>query len=289
MQDLAAHAHDLGCDFLSIYPDYQDVMTRSLDLIRGRLRAATRIEEPFPHVWIEDLLPKPLYAMLAGAWPPAEFFWSDRPNRMDLVPKPAGTASADARARQWDELPPSIRALWDFFVIDINRNIVGPFLQETFEPDIRARLTLIERAQADGADTAEYLRPPFRPQMNVGRMMMRGLGYKLNPHVDALPYLATALYYFPQSDADTNGLGTTLYRVESGLGAADLFRRTKTEYFGKAGIATHAAVQVPFVGNALLAFANTDRSAHGMHITTEGPWRRAFQSHLSLKGDFHHL
>ena len=179
--------------------------------------------------------------------------------------------------------------MWDFFVIGINRGIVGPFVERVFQPEIHTRLALLESSHARGTDVTEYLRPPFQPQMNVGRFMLRGYGYKLRPHVDALSYLVTALYYFPHGEAQGNPLGTTLYRVEDELGAADLFRREKTEYFHKVGITAHPAAQIPFVGNALLAFANTARSAHGMHITTEGIWRRAFQSHLSLKGDSDHL
>lgn len=289
MNGLTTLASDLERDFLSKYPSYRDVFTRSFDLIRDRLHGMVRIETPFPHVWIERLFPEELYAMLADAWPPMEFFWSDRPNRMDLVPTVAGTAPADARASQWEHLPPSTREVWDFFVIGINRRIIGPFLERVFQPEIQARLALLESAHAQGTDVAEYLRPPFQPQMNVGRFMLRGHGYKLKPHVDALSYLVTALYYFPQSEAHGDPLGTTLYRVEGEISEADLFRREKTEYFHKAGITVHPAGQIPFVGNALLAFANTARSAHGMHITTEGTWRRAFQSHLSLKGDSDHL
>ena len=282
-------ASDLERGFLSVHPTYRQVLARGADLVRDRLRTVRRIEEPFPHVWIEELLPQELYATLADAWPPADFFWSDRANRMDLVPMPAGTAPADARASQWAYLPPCIREVWDFFVIDINRRLTGPFVAQVFQPEIRARLALLESADAQGAEVAEYLRPPFEAQMNVGRFMLRGHGYKLKPHVDALAYLVTALYYFPESEAQGDPLGTTLYRVKDELEAADLFRREKTEYFHKAGIAAYPAAQIPFVGNALLVFANTARSAHGMHITTEGIWRRAFQSHLSLKGDSDHL
>ena len=289
MSELATSTSDLERDFLSKYPGYRDVLARSRELVGDRLRATVRIEGPFPHVWIERLLPEELYAMLADAWPPTEFFWSDRANRMDLVPRPVGTAPADARASQWGRLPLCIREVWDCFVIDINRRIVGPFVERVFQPEIRERLALLESTHAEGTPIAEYLRPPFQAQMNVGRFMLRGHGYKLKPHVDALSYLVTALYYFPQSEAQGDPLGTTLYRVEGELGAADLFRREKTEYFHKAGITAHPAAQIPFSGNALLAFANTARSAHGMHITTEGIWRRAFQSHLSLKGDSDHL
>ena len=286
--DLASLAADVEKDFLDRHPDYENVLSGAADATRERLRTAIRHETPFPHVWVEGLLPERVYQLVLDAWPPDNYFWSNNPNRMDLVTQPAGIRPSDARAELWDGLPASLRRVWDVFVLDINRGVVGPFVQEMFRPEIDARLSLLERTFAEQGARVDYMRPPFHPKMNVGRLMMRSSGHTLHPHVDALAYLVTALYYFPQSDTDVDTLGTTLYRVNEELDTADLLRREKTEYFHKAGIAAEPAVQIPFVGNSLLAFANTNRSAHGVHVPTTG-WRRSFQSHLSIKRDTDHL
>jgi hypothetical protein len=287
--DIKARTQRLEKAFLTRYPDYESVLADSVGAIRERLRSVSRIDDPFPHIWVEQLLPDRLYTMLVDAWPPDEYFWSDRPNRFDLVTKPPGTDPSDDRADRWERLPAPIRRVWDFFVIDVNRRLIGPCVQQLFASEIEERFALLRSADKDGAGIADYLRPPFRPQMNVGRLMMRGSGYRLKPHLDPLAYLVTALYYFPRGGDDVNELGTTLYRVESGLDAEQLLRRQKTEYFDRAGIEAREAGHIPFVGNALLAFANTPYSAHGMQVRTEGPLRCSFQSHLSLKGDSCHL
>lgn len=124
--------------------------------------------------------------------------------------------------------------------------------------------------------------------MNVGRLMMRAQGFRLRPHADALAYLVTALYYFPD-DNESGDLGTTLYRTERGIDDTDIVEDGRTVYFADAGIAATPAFCAPFRRNALLAFANTPGSAHGMEITTPDVWRRAYQSHLSIKSDHHHL
>ena len=297
MTDATASPHPLGATvaeferlFLAKHPRYQDILNgTTLESVRLRLMSVVRREDPFAHVWIDHLFPDAFYGMLADAWPPMECFWSDRPSRLDLVPKPEGTAPADARADHWDRLPACIRRVWDFFVIDVNRRVIGPFVHNVFAPEISARLALVERAHQDGVQAAAALRRPLRAQMNVGRLMERSHGYKLKPHVDALAYLVTALYYFPQDGAEAEPFGTTLYRVNDELRLDDIMRRGKTEYFHAADIAVEPAAQIPFVGNTLLAFANTGRSAHGLHIPQEGRGRRAFQSHLSLKNDFDHL
>lgn len=268
----------------------QDIFAGAAAHVDARLAAATRIEEPFPYVWVDHLLPDDLYQRLETAWPADEVFWSERPEqRLDLVPKPAGLQPADARADRYDQLPDGVRGLWDFFILDINRRTIGPHLERLFAPEIAARLAMLADAQRQGVALPDYLQPPFAPQMNVGRLMGRGYGYRLRPHVDALAYLVTALHYFPRRDQEAGALGTTLYRAARELNPADLLERGKTAYFDAAGIAVEPAAQIPFAGNALLAFANTGRSAHGMQIQTKGVWRRAYQSHLSLKGDHHHL
>ncbi len=81
--------------------------------------------------------------------------------------------------------------------------------------------------------------------MNVGRLMLRAQGYRLRPHAEALPYLATALYYFPD-DREFDDLGTTLYRTDRAIDDADIVEEGRTV-------------------------------------------RRAYQSHLSIKSDHHHL
>jgi hypothetical protein len=124
--------------------------------------------------------------------------------------------------------------------------------------------------------------------MNVGRLMMRAEGFRLRPHADALPYLATALYYFPD-DSESSDLGTTLYHAERGMDEDALLEGGRTVYFGESAISTTAVFSAPFKRNSLLAFVNSPRSAHGMEITTPGVWRRAYQSHLSIKSDHHHL
>jgi len=268
----------------------RDLFVGAAAHVDARLTAATRIEEPFPHVRVDRLMPDDLYERLAGSWPADEVFWSERPEqRLDLVPKPPGLRPADSRADGYDRLPPSVREVWDFFVLEINRRVIGPHLERLFAAEIGARVVMLADSQRQGIELPPYLQPPFRPQMNVGRLMGRGYGYRLRPHVDALAYLVTALHYFPRGDDEAGALGTTLYKAERELNPADLLARGKTAYFDDAGITVEPVAQIPFVGNTLLAFANTGRSAHGMRITTKGVWRRAYQSHLSLKGDHHHL
>ena len=277
--------------FIARFPDYRRTLdpSREEDYIRRRLATIERRDDPFPHVWVEDVLSTAFYELLDAAWPVIDAFPADeRENRRDLVPKPPGTAPSDKRADAYDGLPACVREVWDFFVLEINRGVVGPWLMQTFQPEIEARLAFIDRQWRDGRVTKDYFLPPLKPQMNVGRLMMRALGYRLRPHADALAYLATALYYFPD-ERESDELGTTLYRCDGALDDAAIATTGRTAYFREAGVKTEPAFSAPFRRNSLLAFVNGPTSAHGMEITTPDVWRRAFQSHLSIKGDHHHL
>jgi hypothetical protein len=277
--------------FLDQFPRY----TATLDAeregrhVRERLNVAERHDNPFSYVWAQDIFSPELYAILDAAWPHIDGFPAEeRANRRDLVPRPEGTNPKDRRAETYDDLPAPLKAVWDFFVIEINRGVVGPWLSDVFGAAMERRLALIEQAWRSGGLTKDYYQPPYAPQMNLGRLMMRGEGFRLRPHTDALPYLATVLYYFPDG-AESTDLGTTLYHSDSALAEDAIVADGRTMYFGEAGIATTPVFAAPFSRNALLAFVNSDRSAHGMEITTPGVWRRAYQSHLSIKSDRHHL
>ena len=265
------------------------VSTTMFDAVRQRLDRAVRVDEPFPHVLVERLLPDEFYRQLAARWPPPLAFRGDPDaGKLDLVPAPAGIAIDDPRNEKYMDLPAETRTVWDQFVLQINRELVGPFLTRIFAPEIADRLQLLAALPNDDPDVADYLRPPYEPRMNVGRFMMRSAGYRLKPHIDAPAYLATALYYFPTADDNPTTEGTTLYRATEEISTADILALRRTVYFHKKGIETTPALTAPFVGNALLAFPNTGRSAHGMTISSPG-WRRSFQCHLSLKSDEDHL
>jgi hypothetical protein len=277
--------------FLSSFPDYRERLNLEKEgrYIRERLASTRRREHPFPFVWVEDVMTPDFYRLLEAAWPDIEVFPPDeRANRRDLVPSPPGTAPRDARTSTYAEIPACMRQVWDFFILEINRRIVGPWLRQTFGTEIDERLALIEALWRERRMTTDYYEPPYIPKMNVGRLMLRGNGFRLRPHADALAYLVTALYYFPEGP-DQHDLGTTLFSTDGSLPEEAIADRGKTVYFQERGIATTPAFHAPFRGNSLLAFVNSPRSAHGMQITTPGVWRRVYQSHLSIKGDSHHL
>ena len=250
--------------------------------IERRLSAAQRVDDPVPHVIISDFLPPAFYGDLAASWPPLDAFQRDKAGRKyDLVP---GPAEIDRRSAGYQQLPASQRALWDFFVSTVNRDIVAPRLTQLFEPEIDIRLRQIREAHERGL--IEYAMAGVRDwsyRANVGRFMMRANGYELKPHVDSMPYLVTVLHYFPDGEGDTHS-GTIFYKAERPLDFFTCVRAGSTQYFHDAGIACTEVMRVPFRPNTMVAFPNTLWAAHGSEAPSS-ELRKVFQYHISLKGD----
>jgi len=250
--------------------------------IERRLAGAVRVDDPVPHVIVNDFLEPDFYRELTAAWPPLELFHRDKAGlKYDLVP---GSANVDRRSAGYQRLAAEPRALWDFFVSRVNREIVAPLLIGRFQQEVDDRLQRIREAYEAGLiDYSMAGARDWSYRANVGRFMMRANGYELKPHVDSMPYLVTVLHYFPD-DAGDDHCGTIFYKAERPLDFLACVRDGSTQYFHDAGIACAEVMRVPFRANTMVAFPNTLGAAHGAIAPSSKP-RRIFQYHISLKGD----
>jgi hypothetical protein len=260
------------------------MQTAAVDAFHHRLADIRIIGEPYPHVAVENFLPPEIYARLATAWPSdSSFRASKNRQKLDMVPSETHT---DAYSAAFVALPPDVKAVWREFVT-FNRSVVGPWLVSLFAGHIRERVALLQRLTAEGRTglTASGLESGT-VQANAGRLMMRGHGYKLAPHIDPAYYVVTVLHYFAEGDDD--GYGTRLFKARSPIPLDAFVKDGTTEYFETHGIPVTEAARLPFRANGFLAFPNLLDAAHGVDAPSSG-YRKVFQYHLSLKGDFEPL
>lgn len=250
--------------------------------VRQKLFTARRIDEPVSHLLVHDFFEASFYRLLADAWPPLEAFKRDKSGRKwDLVP---ALGAADPRSAGFDRLPAEQRALWDFFVRTVNRQIVAPLVARMFDAEIQTRLRQIREAFEAGLITYPMAGTrDWTYRANAGRFMIRANGHELRPHVDSMPYLVTVLHYFSEDDADEQ-FGTIFYKPERPLDFSACVRDGSTQYFEDAGVRCEEVFRIPFRPNTLLAFPNTLDAAHGAVAPAHG-MRKVFQYHISLKGD----
>lgn len=217
------------------------------DKIGAHLAAAIArtpvVEDPFPHMVVEDLLPEPFYQLLCRTIPPAVFFGDRDPIKQNL--------------RMPVEFAPELTLrVWRFFDQEIAAGLVRPLVSERLAPWIRAQVvSLFGEALAD-----DVLALP--QGSHGGRLMLRRPGYRLAPHRDPKRVFVTCLFYLPgKRDLP---FGTQLHAVE-GDGEAPY---AKTYYPEEAGGRCRLVRDVPCRHNSALFMVN-GAGAHGASIPAD--------------------
>jgi hypothetical protein len=193
--------------------------------------------EPFPHIVVDDWLPRNVYDALIRGLPPAVFFAQREPSRQRLmVPFSIG--------------PEYSHRVWRFMA----QEVVGSPLRDALCDKFRAELASYARSCFPGA-AFETLHP------SDGRIMLRRPGYVIAPHRDPKWGFVVGLVYLARP-GDPETYGTQLYRVRDDVEAPD----DKPLY-----IEPHRCEHVEtvrFRPNRLLAFLNST-GAHGASIPAD--------------------
>jgi hypothetical protein len=209
--------------------------------VLARLAAAPVVQEPFPHVVVDDVFPPDFYEDIIDHWP-GEPSWQ--------AISESGRVTGDYSARQvvlmdpagYARLEGEPRAFWEA----TGRWLLGE----------RFRNAVLEKfAMQAGHSTGDALIVSDRTT------------YAIGPHTDAPHRLASLLFYLPE-DATFRRFGTSLYvPLDPAFRCAGgphypfkLFRRAKT---------------LEFLPNRLVAFPKSDRCFHGVErVDLEGIDRR---------------
>jgi hypothetical protein len=201
---------------------------------------ASLVEDPFPHVLVEDWLPGNVYRTMLRGLPPAVFFADREQSRQRMiVPFVKG--------------PIYSRRVWNF----ISEEIVGRMLREAlaqkFAGVVQQYVESFCGPNLDGVDLT----------MNAsdGRIMLRRPGYVITPHRDPKWGFVTGLVYLARS-GDNETYGTQLYRVKDDEEAPN----DKPFYVEESRC--ELVRSVPFRANTLLAFLNS-AGAHGASIPAD--------------------
>ena len=208
--------------------------------VAGAVAAAPLRDDPFPHVVIEEWLPRDVYASVIRGLPPAIFF-ADREERRHRLPVPFPLAPAYSQY------------VWRFVAQEIVGRVLHRALNRKFSDTIR---TYVRSFVPELPDTIDLTLHP-----SDGRIMLRRPGYVIEPHRDPKWGFVTGLVYLAR-DADSEAHGTQLYRVNEDIEAPD----GKPFYVDPCRC--QLARAVPFRANTMLAFLNS-AGAHGASIPVD--------------------
>lgn len=220
--------------------------TSPLSHVIDRLRASQVLFDPFPHYYLEDVLPGEYYGSLLGHLPDSSVYqnlYAITDLKLDHFRHRDQTELNEAWTGM---LPDGIRSFW----IDFNEWFLGPELAQTvlhtFAEPLHERL---------GEEESW-------PEVSVEAQLIRHrAGYFLGPHSDLFSKLVVLLLYLAP-DESASHLGTSLYRPKDpGFSCPDS-KHYPFEDFVKVKTA-------PYKPNSLLAFMRSDRSFHGLEPLSE--------------------
>jgi len=208
--------------------------------VREAVARSPLVLEPLPYLIVPNVFPSDFYDALIRGIPPSELF-ADKPgNKQQLkVPLIYGPAYS--------------RAVWKF--------LVDVALERSFQPAIveKFREPLGEWIAREWPQLAsDPLAPPMELHSTDGRILLRGRGYRIQPHRDPKWGFITVLLYLTRR-GDSDRWGTQIYAVDEDAPADT--------------IAPHwidpdrcrLAADVPFRRNTALVFLNSC-GAHGASI-----------------------
>ena len=198
-------------------------------------RASLHVD-PFPHLIVDEVLPKELYWSLIRSLPPLELF-SDRPVNKQQLTVPLKLAPAYSR-----------RA-WRYVTAVLVPDLVRPAVLAKFRGVVHDWIASNWPAVASASVAMEA---------SEGRIILRRRGYRIPPHRDPKWGFLTGILYLARRD-DSETWGTQLYSVEEDEEA----RGASPHWIDPARC--RFATDVAFRPNRLLLFLNS-AGAHGAHI-----------------------
>lgn len=234
--------------------------------ICSKIREATVIREPWPHLVIEEFLPPQVFDALVGALPEEWLRMNSADPRSWIVVNPdcSLTHSEDASKAAWEGQERGRPVIRDVFAaIGHGRELLSA-LRDLLKTELREALALFK---------ARYEKQEVKIRQST-RVMRDAARYTLSPHTDVPGKLVSIVLYLRADEGAR--LGTILYEpVQEGFTCKGLTYHDVNLF--------RAISMVPFTPNSAFVFVRTDRTFHGVRFETGGS---APFSRVTLQSNF---
>jgi hypothetical protein len=256
--------------------------------IRKRFASARILDEPFPHLQLDNVLPEEFYDLLLDALPLPQDLGSDNSGALNF-----GLHPDDPR---FALMTPVRRQLWMDFENNINQRIIRSELLGLFSRYLLMKLESMldpqwrERAQAMlGQDWQQQISSQEVYQdadESGGRMLLVTKDFGLAPHVDDPASLFTYLLYLPR-DNKREEAGTRIHYVanKDELRAKYKANKKMGVWFPEAGDVTDKSFVFPFRRNSLAALICTPEAVHSAMLSNLNFCRYAIQTQVFLRDE----
>ena len=218
-----------------------------------KIREATVIREPWPHLVIDEFLPPQVFDALVGGLSEEWLRMNSADARSWIVVNPdcSLTHSEDASKAAWEGHERGRAVLRDVFAaIGHGRELVGA-LRDPLKTELREALALFK---------ARYEKQGVKIRQST-RLMRDAARYTLRPHTDVPGKLVSIVLYLRADEGSR--LGTILYEpVQEGFACQGLTYHDFNLF--------REVSMVPFTPNSAFVFARSDRTFHGVRFETGG-------------------
>jgi hypothetical protein len=210
---------------------------------------------PFPHLYIENILPHDFYSKIQENLL-KEKEMSSMP---DLYPKNTGLAAYKdrfvmdfTRADSMNKVGKKKREFWTSFGENFSKGAFGNLIQTKFKKFLDMRFQYLDDVS-------------FRHEM---QLVNDKKNYSLGPHTDKPSKVISVLIYLPKDDSQKE-TGTSIYMPKD-LNLLDKelpHQHYPHEHF-------HKVITMPFVPNSAVCFIKTNNSYHGVEKLERGDTNR---------------
>jgi hypothetical protein len=174
------------------------------------------VEDPYPHLVVEDALPAPLIDALLNEMPPAEVFTRDQPGGSNVrFALPSSVALADPRpSAAWKAAIRECNASMGGLLAGVMRRL-GDHVLRTY-PDFATRYAPPGKLRAVPREQGTW-RPHevgMDAQMVINTPALSGGTSVRGPHLDIPDKLISALLYLRAPDDDSTGGELELYAAK---------------------------------------------------------------------------
>jgi hypothetical protein len=159
--------------------------------VQKAIERSPLMDDPYPHVVLEEVLPEALHTLLNEARPPQGFWRAGQPSRENwTIGEDLGPLRTEAAWRFMDD-------------VVVSRALIPP-VTSLFDDYLRSQTRRKAKRSGDEPRGMAYVR-------SGGRLMLRRPGYHFEPHLDPHRALLTGLFYFGRPE-DGHDHGTKLLR-----------------------------------------------------------------------------
>lgn len=213
------------------------------------VNAAQACDEPYSHVYIENVFPQDFYDQIRSSFPDVGLY---SPQNIKVWKRPDGTSTRD-RLFVTDEAVSRIdeerRGLWRTVSSLLTSEALKKAVFRRVAKDLAFRFDIAE-SEVDGIESHPRL------------VLLRDTDqYRIKPHPDGLETIVTMQFYFPENDGQEQ-LGTSLYRQ----------RATWERMLGRGKF--EEVKRFPYRPNSAYAFVVNNRpgkrSWHGVELVPSG-------------------